>query len=169
MPKLVATIIFVFGLTACSTNYKLQDTSDPVFLGTYSPFECSSESNAINRKGSDLCEIFGLNKEINASCTANDQNCIRVHIKETAYFFDVSPGMILFLGLIPSTQHYSYEVEVTRTDQSGSEHRAIEEFEIIESWGTLNSLKRWFGGLNTKENEQNKIGIFIRDKYGLLI
>jgi len=169
MPKLVATIIMVLGLVACSTNYKLKDTSDPNFLEAYTSFECSSESNAAHGKELDLCESFGLKKEIKVSCAAKDQKCIRVHVRETVNFLDVSPAMIFFLGLIPSTQYYFYEVEITQTDQNGSEQRSLEKFEIIESWGTLNTIKRLVVGLNTKENEQSKIGGIIRGKYGIRI
>ncbi len=169
MSKLIANIVIVLGLVGCSTNYKLNDIGDPVLADKSSAIECSGESNAINEKMPDLCESIGFRRGFGNSCGVNDQSCVRIHVKEEFHFFDVSPGMLLFLGLIPSTQYYTYEVAITRLDPDGVEQTDIEEFEIVQSWSTINSFKRFLGGISDLKTEQNKIGKYIRDKYGLRI
>lgn len=166
MPKLVFIILVVLGLVGCSTNYKLKDSIMPIKADADSLFECSSVTNLVNEKNPSLCKSFGFESSVSLSCNSTEGSCIRIHVKETARLLDVSPAMIFFLGLIPSNQYYFYEVEITQTNHSGSEKRSREEFEIIESWGTLNTFQRFFSGLNTKENEHGKIGSFIKGKYG---
>lgn len=167
MPKIVATTIMIIGLVACSTSYEVRNLNEPILLDENSPFECSSDTYAAREAGADLCESFGFKQEFKYTCVAKGQSCVRIHIEEKADVPDGSPAMIFFLGLVPSTGRYLYKVAVNRTDQDGNVHGVTEEFEVVVSWGVLNSIRSLFGHLNSKEEEQLKIGSFLRDKYGL--
>ncbi len=89
---------------------------------------------------------------------------IVVEVRRTAYLRDVSPGMIFFMGVIPAENLYEYEISATIRRSGDSARVLSRKVHVLETWGSLNTVRNLSGQANKLEEIEMQIFRAIHEK-----
>jgi hypothetical protein len=171
MNKPLYILFSVIFIQSCASNYSLQDISNSKYhkKSTYeaaliceeikwgkiseeaewSKISEEAEWSKISEE-SDFCGKDGFVDSF--SNTQSSEVKVSINITKESHLNSVSPGMILFLGLIPASFFYHYEVNAVSTKDDLVSEKLSKKYIIVQTWGTFNTFKAIFG-LNTTLHE----------------
>ncbi len=156
----VALIALLMG--GCSTRYALVDES--AFT------EWAQEKNVgplkyecWERIGSGQFHPWNSCPMLQEQTEAGDTGIV-VEVRRTAYLHDVSPGMIFFMGVIPAENLYEYEISATIRRSGDSARVLSRKVHVLETWGSLNTVRNLSGQANKLEEIEMQIFRAIHEK-----
>jgi len=164
--RLLSLLFMSQVLYGCSSHYKLVEVPEERAAIERRSLVCEETGNNTSTNSAALCVKFGLALASDKSCQDSLHGCARVSITETYFATDFSPGIVLFLGLIPAKQAYNYEIIIRYGDTGVENELKRVEYQVIESWGSINTILSILGATNSLESEQRKIGEYLKARYG---
>lgn len=143
---LAAVLILAFNFSGCTTSYKFSSEFD--------------ESHRISENEIDVRVVFPRGETENREVwteyfrdTPNDvSSSFRAEVSVDRVFLDISPRMILFLGLVPASGVIEHEVFLIDESSDAEYSVSKRSYRIIESWGSNNTIKAIFGRRHSYED-----------------
>lgn len=130
--KITIVLILLTVLSGCSSRYALTEVK-----GNKEPYVFNSGRQETQ------CFIYTSSKQLKelSSClesTQQNNSNFHVVLSKQRSVTDVSPGMVVFLGLIPSENYHFYKVKISPPKKGKAPYYMY--FTITESWSSVNTF-----------------------------
>lgn len=139
-------LLSVVALCGCSTSYSVRgvDSYEPQLINTYNlTVDCKQYHSEKPSNDTGFCREEGFISALSSTSPSALQG--EILIEKDSYFAGVSPGMILFLGLIPASSYSKYSIDSKVTLQDGGVFSYKNTYEVVQTWSSLNTIRAIFG------------------------